>query len=416
MEWNRQIVSTCYEYIVAEGGVEEGLFKLKADGILSTNTTENALRKAASRYGVLSPREYLKMSKLSKDIIQKEDEPQGEVEGKIGVTDLQSVLLNSRDEAKRVAYWKKKAKEAATFVEQIFNAKDLVAAAAENVTLPTDQIKVEASGDDAVLVCVVSDIHAGKKFLSENPRFQSFDMSKYHDHRDSLLGMLSMMVHKFDKPSKVVYAALGDNFESLFANMRDGQYLTMDADQVRQYEMVIGLHASNIYYLSRLYPGVKIQAVFMPGNHDRLFESKGYDSEIFVNYLMCASIAAKLKDCPMVEVVCGKRVMSVNTDLGVELLLHHGHLSSNKTESDLINFAHVHGDGKPTRKVIIQGHTHRFMAMQAGHGLTGVWAPPFVTGDEYTHFNLNKMSNPGFLMMQITKDFDAIYGPFRFYK
>jgi hypothetical protein len=416
MEWNRQLVNICYEYIVREGGVEEALFKLKEDGVLSPDTSENALRKAASRYGVLSPRQYLKVSKLSKDAVPNETEPQGAATGNPSLTELESVLLNSRDEAKRVSYWKKKAVEASTFVEQIFNMKTMIQDAALNVTPPTDSHDIQAKSGESVVVCIVSDIHAGKKFGSSNPRFQSFDKNKYDAHRMSLMGMMRDKLDKFDKPSKLVYAALGDNFESLFANMRDGQYLTMDATQQEQYEMVIGLHVSMLTHLCLLHPDMPIEAVFMPGNHDRLFESKGYDSEIFVNYLVCSAIASKLRVYKNLKIVCGKQVMSVQTGLGVELLLHHGHLSSNKTELDLINFAHVHGDGKPTRKVILQGHTHRFVSMQAGHGITGVWAPPFVTGDEYTHYNLNKMSNPGFLMMEITEDHDAVYGPFRFYK
>lgn len=421
MEWTKAIVEECYKRIEIARDVETGLHQAKLDKIVSPDTSENALRKAAARHGYVTPRNFLKGLSVESEAVM---EP-------IVDDALASVLMNSKISRKTEQYWKMKATEAATTVDALLRTKLLMSpnvevAGMSPVKGAADEIEVtRIASDDSLRVYngsmisfISADIHVGKFFEdTDNRKFVSFNKQVAEWFESQMHNYMHRVASRLPKnPAKILYAALGDNFESFLGNMRHGQHLTMEAFSLDQYKLLVKFHKRILMTLRTLYPNIPITAVFVPGNHDRIMESKDWDSEYILNYFLTERIAGDFESDKLMNFVAAKRVASVKTPFNTEILLHHGHLSNVKTEDDLVNFTRVHGDKNSTRYVVCQGHLHHFRAMQAAGDTLGVWAPSFVSADDFTLYKLNKNSAPGMLVIEHTEDYDALIGPFSFKK
>lgn len=272
-----------------------------------------------------------------------------------------------------------------------------------------------------ILTLPVSDIHYGIRQESLKSDFYQKDSSevsyKILDARASKWRQHASKMISLSNPQVVHYLSLGDDFESLFGNMRPHQLANQDLIEFNLWEKVMSFHLTNILYLLENSSVEQIVVTFTPGNHDRLFGEKLYDSENFVSQLIASflinhKLLSEYVESGRLNIKSATKIMSYKHSglPQVNFIAHHGHLFDNKTQKDIVNTVYLHGVTSE-RHVLIQGHLHHFKAIQASNCLA-IWNPSFIGGTEYANIKLQLDSVPQCIGIVSDVENDYVLGPF----
>lgn len=282
--------------------------------------------------------------------------------------------------------------------------------------------KVDLGGPKGsrVLVIPVSDLHAGKTYTPD-------PISGYSPiNKDVLKARISKMVAYIEDHAKtgqydqIVYLALGDDFESLFGNMRDGQGNTMDMHTMEQYQFVISFHVTLLKTVMKSFPQAEKIALFQGGNHDRLFKSKEWNSESFITHIVVERIEQEFKNIPMTKGMsektnfrfkAGRPVMSIRLANGTNLISQHGHVGKIGSEKDIVNYVTLHGDKTSKEYLVVQGHLHKLF-FQSVNNIKYLINPSICGPDDYSHYHINKSAPAEFVMLASSPEGNQLVGPF----
>ena len=183
-------------------------------------------------------------------------------------------------------------------------------------------------------VFFLNDIHSGAKFANGN---LSLDRKEYNfkvaqERMKLYCGYLETCLHTSfysHGVSNIVFSALGDNLEAILANMRNGQFLTMDLFGHEQVEALVGLIVMALVTLVNN-SKVPIHVVFTPGNHDRAVRDKSYESENILIAWIAQAVYFRTKELTgegfeRVTIDIAAPTANILLPNGVELILKHGH-------------------------------------------------------------------------------------------
>lgn len=260
------------------------------------------------------------------------------------------------------------------------------------------------------LIIPVSDLHVGKRYVPHNDNFGPFNNNVLKQRLQRAMGYIEMMMPHFDSVDNILYLSLGDNFESMFGNMREGQFLGMDVFGSNQYRQVIEFHTQFLEWLHSKFD-LPVKAIFQGGNHDRLFANKSWQSENIVNFIMTDRIAAEFKNQKGVDCYAGAPIVSVVLGNGVNLISQHGHIKRLKTDKDVTNFISMHGKRGATRYLVGQGHLHS-LKYTSGHNFKMFVNSSFCGDDEYNIDQLAIGSPPELILIESCKTTDLFFGPY----
>lgn len=293
-------------------------------------------------------------------------------------------------------------------VDRLKNFKEFCEGA--EVEVLDAQVGFEGKKKERVLIIPVSDLHAGKTYdpdplTGHNPinkvvlKSRIAKIVKYiEDHA------------KLGTYDRVVYLGLGDDFEAMFGNMRQGQLLSMDMHTKEQYQFVISFHTTLLKTISKCFPNSKRLAIFQGGNHDRLFDSREWNSESLVTYILVDRIQKEFKEGE-INFYCGKPVMSLSLPNGTNIISQHGHVGKVSPEKDVVNYVSLHGNKTSENYLVIQGHLHK-LYFQSVNNIKYLINPSICGPDDYSHYHLNKSAPAEFVMVSSTQEGNQLVGPF----
>lgn len=284
--------------------------------------------------------------------------------------------------------------------------------------------------DDKVVVPIgkrvraifVPDLHVGKhvKMRGKGAKPQNV-FNK--DILRSRVGEIVTMIRDlpdWDQVSHVHIAGLGDAFEALLANMREGQFTSVDVWGEEQYRIVV----ESLLVISdavletvkeKCGPEVSIKFVLQPGNHDRLAKEKASQSELVLNAILAERIQREYLGEPRIEVVAGAQVVTtVFEDIGWEIISQHGHLKSPKTYPQITNFKDLFTSGAK-RTLILQAHLHNLKIL-TGHDWRYICVSSLCGNDDFNLTQLHVGSEPEMVFVDLHEQGDLILGPFKFTK
>lgn len=265
------------------------------------------------------------------------------------------------------------------------------------------------------LIIPVSDIHYGK-LVEASSSSRAFNTNVADERLAKAMGLVESQTQSFrDEVGTVIYASLGDNFEALMGNMRDGQLMSMDSYGFKQYLKVIEFHVSFIKHIHNLFPNAQICCPFIPGNHDRLTKDKSWNSEVILNAITTDRIAREFESDPKysnIKFEVSDVVSSIVLPNNVNLLLQHGHIGKKPTSANMQNYIKVHGTKSAKRYIVGQGHFHSFECL-SGSDYKFFTNPAFCGADDYAVFNLTEKSPSEFVMVLSSEEDDVFIGPFK---
>lgn len=274
-------------------------------------------------------------------------------------------------------------------------------------------------------VFFLNDIHSGAKFANGN---LSLDRKEYNfkvaqERMKLYCGYLETCLHTSfysHGVSNIVFSALGDNLEAILANMRNGQFLTMDLFGHEQVEALVGLIVMALVTLVNN-SKVPIHVVFTPGNHDRAVRDKSYESENILIAWIAQAVYFRTKELTgegfeRVTIDIAAPTANILLPNGVELILKHGHRGGSNSLSDafLAKIRTSHGRRDSIRTVYVQGHYHTFKSAYC-NGTNGYISPSFCGNTGYNLDDLNLSAQPMFFGLIIDKYSDTLMGPWAYY-
>ena len=287
------------------------------------------------------------------------------------------------------------------------------------------------NSSNSVLIFPVSDVHSGAVWnaLKDNKHYQKQQIeynARVMDERQGRLqhAWVKMLQTPHTTIGEVHYLSLGDDLEGLYANLRGGQFLDQDSFEYQQFSRARDFHLNNILFLisccglKKHRP--KIRVTFTPGNHDRLYQDKSYNSENFMAYLLADLVstnhmlrtAISEYGVDLVEIAAAVPMISyLYEGINVCLLAHHGHLFNVKTDKDIHNLAHVHGVSNAKRYVMVQAHLHHFKAVQASE-CKYIYNPSYCGNTGYSSVNIQKGAPAQAIGILIDDTNDLILGPY----
>lgn len=275
---------------------------------------------------------------------------------------------------------------------------------------PTRRVSKYASSESISLYIPISDLHVGKTYDPFNSKFSKYDKSVLVERMKMVIAYIKEYANTSKNVENVYYSSLGDDFESLFGNMREGQFLSMDAYTKLAFQTVINFHVSVLKQIKESFPDVPVTAVFQGGNHDRLFESKDWGSESLVNWLVTKTIEDEFEDGE-IEFLCAPPIASYMLPSGVNVISQHGHIAKIKTDKDVVNYMSIHELEGATRHLIVQAHLHHtlFKSVKNSKFLVN---PSVCGSDSYSHNNLAVDAPAEFVMIETTSKDIRLVGPF----
>lgn len=280
-----------------------------------------------------------------------------------------------------------------------------------------DEDDYSAVHESGVWSSFVSDVHLGKTFkpLESSADYHEINIDIIKNRQVSYLNALRQASkRKYGNTIKrVLYQCLGDNYEALFANMRNGQHFTMDSLGFEQYMTGVELHCTLIEAHLEIFPKAQIKALFIGGNHDRLMADKAMSTELFVNAIMSERISKHFENEPRVDIICGAPVTSIMYG-GVNFISQHGHLSNWNKASSRSNVltAHESPDAVRGKILLSEGHyheTHYQSGTKHSYFRNSSWCGP----DDFSVYHLNKTAPPECAFIECVGDMMLMHGPFK---
>lgn len=282
-------------------------------------------------------------------------------------------------------------------------------------------VDTEDKSGYVVRVIPIADLHGGAKVISRDVNhWSSYNKKILVERVDKICNIISQA--DYSNVDAIHMTFLGDMFEALLGNMRDGQARDMDLLGIDQYRLVrdqISRIINTVYVTVRNISREDIRSMPIPitvicqgGNHDRTTQTKDFDSEELINYILTDRIRQDFihLDWP-IEILVGSRIESLILENGYNLITQHGHLNRLRTTKDVDAFVNIWRRGNCERTIVIEGHRHNFNV------LTGLNWRKYICGSIIgdTKFGASKLlvgAPPDFFMLDLTEDGERIIGPY----
>lgn len=300
-------------------------------------------------------------------------------------------------------------------LEEIFNACKLTKHLLNESSMKFDHRDVHLSKDGKGLVIAFGDAHAGKKVDNTNvlaKKQNEYSEMVFKQRVENMCAYIRLMAHDCRDDIEYLYALnLGDNFESLLGNMRDGMMGQMYNHHFDQYRQVKAMNEAVLQTLLEEFPGVPIRYVMVPGNHDRMLKDKAAATEVVLMDIFCDHLQDKYEHYDNLEILPGAPVSSVYLPNGVNLIFSHGHLKAWKDDNKVNNAINIHGYGDAERYLLFQGHYHSFHLL-SGYNWRMHRVPAIVGNDEYSLNHIEKGNRPAFIGVLTCQENDLLLGPY----
>lgn len=208
---------------------------------------------------------------------------------------------------------------------------------------------------------------------------------------------------------------LGDLFEGLFGNMREGQSVFLDALGDEQYYLVRDAMKFLISTMAKrlraenLHGTVLIQG----GNHDRLHKDKSYESEDLMSLVLADLMKAEFKEYgDVLEIAFGGAWASFTLPCGTNVVTSHGHWNKKppSSASAVKQILDIWGKHDAKRKVLIMGHYHNFQVL-TGYNFRFYQLPSLCGNDKYNRGQVMVGSDPEFVSFDMKEGAERIIGP-----
>lgn len=264
-------------------------------------------------------------------------------------------------------------------------------------------------------VVLLSDLHGGFRFTTEEivANYKNIVNEFSREILIDRIGYVCKIIEEHDWApyDELVYINLGDNFEALLANMREGQFLTMDVYGKQQYQLVLDCLLMVEHTLERVAKkyDIPLRSIYIGGNHDRITKDKAWNSEELVNYILVDRIASQFSGDKEILPVRGP--CKINLKCGTCVVASHGHQNMPKSDAQIVMHKDLHGEPNARRYLIVQGHLHHLL-FKTGKDWTYVVNPSVVGATEYSVEGLDRCSPPMFAMIECTQYEEKIIGPY----
>lgn len=272
----------------------------------------------------------------------------------------------------------------------------------------------------STLVFMLSDMHSGLKYSAgalSKPR-ADFDSKVFKERVERYLAYAELVKgicgHRVEH---VHFAFIGDNFEAVLANMREGQFLSMDLFGTEQYSQAVEACSLITRKICELFPNTSKDFVVQPGNHDRVTKSRDYHSENLLAACMTREIQKDLQRYGLLDnetrIFFADSAVSVMLPNQVCLISRHGHRGGNSQSSVTtgLKVDKTHSLEGSKRVIQIQGHFHNLQVRRFDNILM-VTNPSFCGNSDYNIEDLNLTAPPEFIAIESCQNTDLIHGPF----
>jgi hypothetical protein len=264
----------------------------------------------------------------------------------------------------------------------------------------------------------IGDVHAGKNVPDH--RFKNMNNIYNREEFQRRIKLIASYIRQegagdSEKGGKDLFilTGLGDWFESLLFNMREGMFRDTYGTPEEQYDDVIWAFCTVLKAAEESY-SCPIRAFYVPGNHDRLARNKEDKSEHLVAHSILQTIRAKFEHCERVVIEKGADVNSIMLPNEVNYIFFHGHigpLSPSSTDKDYTNFVAVHGYPGARRYLLQAGHFHTFTVKTFFNGRM-VWVPAVCGNDYYSVDHIAKGSPAEIIFLDSLEIVDQVIGPY----
>lgn len=280
-------------------------------------------------------------------------------------------------------------------------------------TFPLIKVKSKQfnTGGSRYLIAAINDDHAGKK-IEERPvgiTHNIFNREVYYNRHQYIQHLLKQAI-EIHQPDGVILFNLGDSFEALLENIRNGMHRDMYGKPFENYKDAVWASTS-FGKAVREVTDVPCEFYFIPGNHDRLEADKKSRTEFIMGQIFTERIQNELKS-DRVDVQFGGGVASVMLPNGLNVIAHHGHLKELKPkDKDWKNFVDIHGYRDAQRYLTLQAHFHSYMRKNFLRG-THVTLSSIVGSDDYGTDQVHVGNLPMFTMFLSTGNEEQTIGPY----
>lgn len=274
--------------------------------------------------------------------------------------------------------------------------------------------------DGSVLILMVSDLHAGLKYDtgSLHRGRAAFNKDVFIERIENYISYMKLVASRpVGRIEHVHFAFLGDNFEALLANMRKGQFLSMDLFGAEQYALAVDGLTEIAKAACRLFPDATKDLVFQPGNHDRSTKDKTFHSENMIVSAMVREISLRLEVAGVLgegdRCVFADRTASILLPNKVGVVSRHGDRGGNSSLSPVrgLKMDKTHRPRGAVRTIYLQGHFHNFQVRRFDDVLM-VTNPAFCGDNEYNLDDLELSAPPEFVAIESLEHSDVFHGPY----
>lgn len=261
----------------------------------------------------------------------------------------------------------------------------------------------------------IGDLHAGKLVTQRNhyKEHNTYNREQFFRRVNLIADYIGWDAANNPQPDTVIFSALGDWFESIFANMREGMAKGMYNWCEQQYDDVVWAFTTLVKTCRDSYK-CHIRAFYTPGNHDRFAKNKEDRSEAFMAHVLTDRLATEFQNDEQVEINKGGTVNSIMLPNGVNYIFFHGHvvpIQPLSQDKDLTNFCKLHGFDDAKRHFTTGGHYHT-MLLRSFYGGKALWVPSVCGSDYYSTDNIAKGNPAEFVIVNSYDIGEEIQGPF----
>ena len=265
-------------------------------------------------------------------------------------------------------------------------------------------------------IIAIGDVHAGKEILQRSfyKKNNTYNREEFY-RRVKLISeyIVQDSLKNTQAPDSILFAGIGDWFESIFANMREGMHREMYGTPEEQYDDVIWAYTHLLDTVVKTYPNIPVNAFYVPGNHDRFHKNKEDRTEAFMAHILTDRIRKQF-DEPHVQINKGGTVNSIMLPNGVNFIFMHGHispLSPASGDKDYTNFCTIHGFSNAKRYIICSGHYHTFLFRNFINGKV-LWVSSVCGNDYYSSDIIAKGGPAEFVILNSYDMNEELSGPY----
>lgn len=258
--------------------------------------------------------------------------------------------------------------------------------------------KKQVEGEKSVVIAI-SDLHVGLIVREEETiTGNGYNAKVFRDRFDQITGDILSSYHIFEGADNIYVCLMGDLFEGVLGNMREGHMREVELYGMDQINLAVSYIAKFIRALSELYTNKNIKVKYVSGNHDRINESKQNDqTRIFMQFAfkLLESALSGVKNVELQD-IHAKRWYGIQVTDNCRLIIQHGDMNCKVDEMfkiDSINHA--------LYRIFLKGHYHTKKVLE-GNMFTEITTTSLVGGSFYSENNLALTGIPSQLVLEIT--------------